>query len=515
MSGSLNTPAAVVIVLFTAVAAGQIPEPVVKEDPAARDAAFWADFDRESERIAKSDSLFRCPAWKGPTFQASLDYPASRPAAEAYPWLAVRVEADPAAYLRKVLDYVIEGNEQVDWRVQDNAVRKWFHAPWMTFNKNGREPIRGLTKERSSEIGELDAKQASRVRNWAVAIYNAPGGYTLGQVWRNPRGPSTWRVEFPVGTVSAKLLFSEVDPAQCDLVNCPQALVWKAAVKGRAPDKPESDVFGCLAEPQEVRLLQLDLAVRDDRTPTASGWVFGTFYFDAAQPGAKWHEKLVPGGVMWGNDPDLTHAAYEAGERPKSGWVNPVAAARFARSRKCGEMGLRGRVNGPVDNPLSSCLSCHSRAIDVLPAGKSVAQLLENPKLLAKTPAFQVEPAWLGLADGKGSDIDDAKAAAGEASVRHFFRDLGSAEPFEPGFHPLDYSLQLADGVANFYAWAIEFGKSWNGGPASAPASMPAEFAFKRYCLSGFDCVASFGRGDECVAPAAASRPAPESRSVK
>jgi hypothetical protein len=513
MFASFCTSAIVVVTSFSAVAATQ--EPVVKEAPAPNAEAFWSDFDRESARIMQADSLFRCSSWAGPTFEASQDYPASPPAAEAWPWLAVRVEADPEAYLRKVLAYLLEGNEEVDWRVRDNAVRKWFHAPWMTFNRNGREPIRGLTKERSSEVGELDPKQSTRVRNWAVAVYNAPGGYTLGRVWRDPRKPNTWRVEFPVGTVAAKLLFTEADPEKCDLVNSPHALVWKAAVKGRAPDKKEADVFACLAEAQDVRLLQLDLAVRDDRTPSHAGWVFGTFYFDAAQPGTKWHEKLVPAGVMWGNDPDLTHAAYEAGERPKNGWVNPVAHARFGPSRKCGEMGLRGRVNGPVDNPLSSCLSCHSRAMDVLPSGKSIAQLLENPKLLAKPPAFQVEPAWLGLADGKGCDVDDAKAAAGEASVRRFFRDLGSTEAFEAGFPSLDYSLQLADGVANFYAWALEFEKTWDGGLASGPASrpaMPEAFAFSRYCLKGFDCVTSFGRGDECLHPAPDSRPVLESR---
>jgi hypothetical protein len=490
-----------------AIASAQIPEPVVVEAPAADEAEFWKDFDEESARIMHADSLFRCPTWTGPTFKASLDFPTSRPSPETYPWLAVRVEADPQAYLRKVLEYVLEGNEEAGWRVQDNKVRKWFHAPWMTFNRNGREPINGLTKERSSEVGELDPKQTSRIRNWAVAIYNAPGGYTLGQIWREPRRPNTWRVEFPVGTVTAKLLFSEADPKVCDLVNSPQALVWKGAVVGRAPDKKEEDTFACLAEPKELRLLQLDLAVRDERVPSKTGWVFGTYFFDAAQTGTKWHEKLVPAGVMWGNDPELTYAAYQGGARPKNGWVNPVVKAKFGPSRKCGEMGLRGRVNGPVDNPLSSCLSCHSRAIDVLPAGKTMAQLFEDPKILGTTPAFQVEPRWLGMQADKGCEIDAAKAESGEASVRHFFRDLGSAEPFEPGFHSLDYSLQLADGVANFYAWALEFKKTWKHGAESAPASMPAAFLFSRYCLSGFDCITSFGRGDECLSPAAASRP--------
>lgn len=510
MYGFSRAPAIVMMAFATAIAAAQIPETVLVEAPVTNDPEFWSDFDQESARIMRSDSLFRCPSWTGQTFKASADFPTSRPAAEAYPWLALRVEADPPAYLKKVLDYVLEGNEEVGWRVHENKVRKWFHAPWMTFNRNGREPINGLTRERSSEIGELDPKQTSRVRNWAVAVYNEPGGYTVGQVWRDPRRPNSWRVEFPVGTVAAKLLFTEADPKHCSLLDSESALVWKAAVKGRAPEKKDGDTFACLGEPQDVRLLQLDLAVRDERVPSKSGWVFGTYYFDASQPGTKWHEKLVPAGVMWGNDPDLTHAAYKAGARPKNGWVNPVAAARFGPSRKCGELGLRGRVNGPVDNPLSSCLSCHGRALDILPSGKTVAQLLEDPKILGTTPGFQVDTGWLGLTGDKGCDIDDAKAAAGEPSVRQFFRDLGSSEPFEPGFNSLDYSLQLADGVANFYAWALEFKKNWKPKAASAPTSMPAlpfGFAFTRYSLSGFECIVNFGRGDECLLPAPDSRP--------
>jgi hypothetical protein len=38
----------------------------------------------------------------------------------------------------------------------------------------------------------------------------------------------------------------------------------------------------------------------------------------------KWN-RLMPVGLMWGNDPELTQAKWEAGERPKESWVNPEA----------------------------------------------------------------------------------------------------------------------------------------------------------------------------------------------
>ena len=31
----------------------------------------------------------------------------------------------------EVLHYAFEGNLEKDFRVQENAVRKWFHAPWL------------------------------------------------------------------------------------------------------------------------------------------------------------------------------------------------------------------------------------------------------------------------------------------------------------------------------------------------------------------------------------------------
>jgi len=61
---------------------------------------------------------------------------------------------------------------------------------------------------------------------------------------------------------------------------------------------------------------------------------------------------MVSVGVMWGNDPNLP-----SGSKPKESMINTGAPAYAL-----GHLGLGGRLNGPVDNPKSACMSCHGTA---------------------------------------------------------------------------------------------------------------------------------------------------------
>ena len=91
------------------------------------------------------DAREKPPAgWAGPVFKLSQDYPATKPPAEPRPWKAIDYKTKPAEYLTALRDYCYEGNIQVDWRGQDNAVRKWFHVPWMDTGPKGREFIHGM-----------------------------------------------------------------------------------------------------------------------------------------------------------------------------------------------------------------------------------------------------------------------------------------------------------------------------------------------------------------------------------
>src|SRR5262245_9713911 len=94
------------------------------------------------------------PDWRGAVFRLSQQFPQTDPSkatpAPTYPWQQIDFRTKPAEYIKAVYDYVLEGNREVDWAVQDNAVRRWYHAPWMHYGDKGREFVRGLTRERST-----------------------------------------------------------------------------------------------------------------------------------------------------------------------------------------------------------------------------------------------------------------------------------------------------------------------------------------------------------------------------
>jgi hypothetical protein len=81
-------------------------------------------------------------------------------------------------------------------------------------------------------------------------------------------------------------------------------------------------------------------------------------------------------------------------------------------------LGWEGRLNGPVDNPESSCLSCHATA---------------------SLPQYERVPP---------GDLQPEKK---KFWFRNFKVDVAGGEPFWPGTETLDYSLQLSSGIRNFY----------------------------------------------------------------
>lgn len=290
----------------------------------------------------------------GSVFVPSFAFPATNPETGPYPWERKSFRTDPKAYLAAVLGYVFEGMDTTTWRVDLNPSRKWYHVPWMHLGSKGREFMHGLTRERSSPKGELGSGQKRCVQNWAVGFYNPAGGVTLGEIWGDgTQPPVPAKARFPVGTVVAKLLFTHATETEVPmLAGAPR---WQANVH----DPAKLDTRGCPEEidrvAAEVRLLQLDVAVRDKDANSTTGWVFGTFVYNGALSGSDPWAKLEPVGLMWGNDPDLSDADVLSGKKPEQGIV--LSNLGFGR-----EFGRGGRMNGPVDNSRSACLSCHMTA---------------------------------------------------------------------------------------------------------------------------------------------------------
>ncbi|MCZ8548592.1 hypothetical protein OOJ09_30900 [Mesorhizobium qingshengii] len=346
-------------------------------------------------------------------FKVHYDFPVTVPTIDA-PWRSIDPSSHPEQYLRALLEYGIRDNVAVDWRLEQSPGAHWCHAPWF---HDGRERIHGMTRERGSRVRELGELQLSRAENWAVGFYNPVGCFALGQVWKDPARPKTKDFVFPADSFSIKLLFTTAPLIEVPYLTGSKS--WNAAIGNDGSVRP-------------MRLLQVDVAVKDPRAgPT--GWVFGTFIYDAYAPGEDVWAKLVPVGLMWGNDPDLTLKRYEEeGGTPRQSWVNPDVAAKFVALPRH-HLGLFGRLNGPVDNFKSACLACHGRALDWgrgIPADPADKITLEANRLL---------PIAINPTD--------------EAALRMYFRNLQPTDPFVAGTQSLDFSLQLAGGIFNFRRW--------------------------------------------------------------
>jgi hypothetical protein len=284
----------------------------------------------------------RLPPAAGPFFLLSQNYPATAPTGDA-PWLAINFKNGVAGandYLKALRDYAFDGMIAADFRPENNTVRQWFHMPLMNYDDGRREPMRGLTSERPIKGPELGLKKGVTVHNYAVGFYNAAGGFTIGNVWKTGSADVS-KSTFAPGTMTFKILFSDAKPT--DFQN--------GDLMEGAPEFTIQTTTG----PKTVRLLQMDVSANDPNSPT--GWVFGTYAFDKSATDTPAWLRLRPVGLSWGNDPGFTPADQKAGKKLTETTISDQIPA-YAKAH----LGWAGRTNGPVDNPISGCLSCHGTA---------------------------------------------------------------------------------------------------------------------------------------------------------
>jgi hypothetical protein len=222
----------------------------------------------------------------------------------------------------------------------------------------------------------------------------------------------------PEGSVVVKLLFSQADPTEIPYLKGSPSLTANVAT-------PSGGASGCVPVSEThrakgtVRLVQVDFAVKDSRA-AKTNWYFGTFAYRNEAPGKTAWKKLVPVGVTWGNDPDLSDTLAAGGQKP----TESIVLNKFQFTR---DFGRGGRMNGPLDNPVSTCMSCHQTA--------------QKPNSADLAPAASVP--W--------------------ATAKCWFRDL-STQAFgknptattacgdNAGMQSLDFSLQLTVGWRNWAA---------------------------------------------------------------
>ncbi|MEO1110368.1 MAG: endonuclease/exonuclease/phosphatase family protein [Pseudomonadota bacterium] len=377
-------------------------------------------------------------------FRPNLNFPEPvETGPEHWPWYDEEVHPihNAEAYLDRVLGYVMDacGSDVDDW---DGLKCGWYHAPWM---HDLREPMRGLTRERSSRLGELHSAQTTRTQNWAVGMYNEIGAHAFHQIWNTSGNayPKTKNFAFADGTVAVKLLFSLATPEQVPYLR--HAKIWEIYDGTKIA---------------KARLMQIDVLVKDPRLSKEAsqsepapnndltGWVMGSFLFNGAKEttprcdrlsgdieaceAARWRERLVPIGLQWGNNPGMYAADEGLTEEAYQHWMNPDIETMFANIRAMSghppHLGRDGRMNGPVDNYRSTCLACHARAVDF---GRHEPDALRIVPFVAR---------------------DDAD----NGELRRFFRNLDANEHFIDGTQSLDYSLQAAVGLSKFRDWVAQ-----------------------------------------------------------
>jgi hypothetical protein len=392
-------------------------------------------------------------SYAGPWFQPErVETATTNGPTATRPWLNFdpRVEAERLRYLLALRNYAFTSRDlraftpqfTADSNYRDQAgggvtqtlrAQKWYPAPRMMFGNPSspgtRELARGMTLERSIAPGELGGN-TQRFSNYAVAYYDARGARTFQSVWSTitpgEDNAVTSAMQFAEGSLVYKVLFSAARPG-----DFPQDLLQGSVTTNILPNAGGQAV--------QVRLLQIDIAVKDSRAgPT--GWYFATYAYDRNVTNASPWRRMVPLGLMWGNDPN--------GPPLAQSWINSNAPL-YARQH----LGVDGRLNGPVDNPNSACMSCHSTA-----QAPSVAQIL--PQGGCNQAPFRAN--W--FRNLPGSQAFGRFTPSGDTCITTPPANAPTAA---------DYSLQLSTTVSRSLTGAATFNPcTWD--TANPPTAAPA-----------------------------------------
>jgi hypothetical protein len=403
-----------------------------------------------------------------PVFRLKTDYPLDKPAKAPAFLGKIDFRKNPQQYIEAVRDYAFDGNLP-DWDPYKNNKADWFHIPWLHPDlsdyppNGGTEGFHGLIKEAGLSPLQLGPDQKGKDGNYsiyAITLVNDLAGYTLGKMWADPERPdprvtdARWGGGFPVGTVFAKLLFTDAPQGTDKVAFLENPLSWNAYITDNFQTSTKRSVH-------KVNLLQMDIAVRDANAegPGLTGWVFGTFVYNGQLNKKNKFMNLVPVGLMWGNDPqDRTNTTNPF--PPTRTQVNPKLKQTVIFAGKDlppQHLGWNGRLNGPADLNTTSCMSCHITA--------------QYPQITSLVP--------------DGAVPDGGKAPPQPASWDQWmkwFQNIPQGTSMDPRSYSTDYSFQVSMSLTNFYKFQQIKGLMADqyAQPRTAPAlAAPADDAAK------------------------------------
>lgn len=316
-----------------------------------------------SNPYANNNGQMPATPYTDPTFHLSYNYPQTlppiEPALKAISEKYTSLTQDNAeAYMLDLRKYVYDALLPVDWYADQitDKERGWYNSPWLgeanyLTGWPGREFIRGMyLGSIQTKTQLLSPTQTDPYYSYSIEIYNNRGGYIVGQIWKDIKNANFNASQYPEGTVVVKL-----NTTTASLEQVPElkgSVEWQLFIT--------SPIYGpgiVLPELTPVHHMQIDIIVRDSKLSPKVGWVYTSFVYDQNAKGTGW-EKMVPSGLMFGNDPGITPADVKAGKKLQETIIastNPSLAVKT--------LGWAGRLSGPADNgENSSCLSCHGTA---------------------------------------------------------------------------------------------------------------------------------------------------------
>lgn len=359
-------------------------------------------------------------------FKLSQQYPKTLPKNKLPDFYNIDYKKDWREYLLSVKSYCFEGNTDVDFRVEKNKQKKWYHMPFQHYSTNGREGYHGLTREAGIGKNQLAPTQSySTAGAWAVGFYNDVAGYTIGKVWEDHENPDITKMAggFKHGSVLFKLLFSSFpkDVAESQVPFLTNGIWWDAYGNYVFEDAPLS------RSKIQVVFTQMDVMVRDSKSPT--GWIFCSFQYNGElNKDDKWNN-LIPVGIMWGQDP--TNNINQSNPQPTVTIINSNLKETIVnpdtKELPPTHLGWNSRINGPLDNAMSSCYSCHATA--------------EYPQGSPLNPLFDTEVS--------------KKNPPGSVGWMRWFENLKCGEPFDKPsgdvvYRSTDFSLQMSQTLQFF-----------------------------------------------------------------
>lgn len=295
-------------------------------------------------------------AKKLPRFQMRADYQNIKVRDTDRPWkdLDLTNDEDKMKFARTTLYFFFKGmadqSAKADFNfiAEKNKKADWCQMPWLNVGDSGREYVHGLTKERDLEPSSM-YPEIQEGSDWGIGYYNSHGCVTLGKIFGGSDSrkdvPAFYDHKFENGSMSAKILFTTSPSSYFD-----GSYTLTAHVSN-----PGSN----FRKLQKVRMLQIDIAVKDSAikgtSPAADHWVMTSYYYD---PTFTWDfagefKNPEVAGLMHMR-PIGTHTGFDS----STSYIFPGAKTN-SNSETWGRDKL---LNGPADNPKSSCMGCHGTA---------------------------------------------------------------------------------------------------------------------------------------------------------